>query len=64
MKNNKLIKQAAAISLTLGIIFPAVNHPFNTVAKAADIKAEDVLSSLTAEQRNALNKIEFNEQTG
>ncbi|MFB7141541.1 S8 family serine peptidase [Gottfriedia sp. NPDC056225] len=64
MKNNKLIKQAAAISLTLGMIFPAVNHPFNTVAKAAEIKAEDVLSSLTTEQRNALNKIEYNDQSG
>ncbi|MEH6938078.1 S8 family serine peptidase [Bacillus sp. JJ664] len=64
MKNIKLIKQTAIVSLALGLIFPTANQPFNTLANAAEINAEDVLSSLTTEQRDALHKIELNERSG
>ncbi|WP_088040665.1 S8 family serine peptidase [Bacillus sp. EAC] len=64
MKNSTFSKKLAVFTLTVGLILPTTGRPFNTLASAADIKTDDLLSSLTTEQRNALKQLEVTDRFG
>ncbi|MED3893290.1 S8 family serine peptidase [Peribacillus frigoritolerans] len=64
MKIHSFIKRTAAITLSAGLLLSSANTPFIPYANAANIKAEDVLASLTSEQRKALNKLEMTDNVG
>ncbi|WP_045515054.1 S8 family serine peptidase [Neobacillus niacini] len=64
MKIHSFIKRTAAITLSAGLLLSSANTPFIPYANAANIKAEDVLASLTSEQRKALNQLEMTDNYG
>ncbi|CEG29424.1 S8 family serine peptidase [Bacillus sp. B-jedd] len=64
MKSKSFFKQAAVVTLSVGLILSSTNFNFAPKASAASSKAESILASLTPEQRNALKQLELTEQTG
>ncbi|MET3728208.1 subtilisin family serine protease [Fictibacillus halophilus] len=61
---NTLAKKSAILALSTGLLLsPLSTNSFMSV-KATSIKAEDILSSLTKEQRKALKQLELNNQSG
>ncbi|MGE8203891.1 S8 family serine peptidase [Heyndrickxia sp. NPDC080065] len=64
MKIQSFLKRTAAITLSAGLLFSSAHTPFVTYSNAADLKAEDILSSLTSEQREALKQLEMTDNYG
>lgn len=64
MKSKSFFKQAAVVSLSVGLILSSTNFNFAPKASAASLKTESILASLTPEQRSALKQLELTEQTG
>ncbi|MQR94399.1 S8 family serine peptidase [Fictibacillus phosphorivorans] len=61
---NTLAKKSAILALSTGLLLSPLSTNAFTTVKASSFKAEDILSSLTAEQRQALQQLELNNQTG
>ncbi|MCP3741886.1 S8 family serine peptidase [Rossellomorea sp. BNER] len=64
MKANSFIKKTAAISLSIGLLASPANSVLIPEATATGLKTEDILSSLTVEQRKALKQLELQDHTG
>ncbi|AZU61643.1 S8 family serine peptidase [Neobacillus mesonae] len=64
MKRKTFFKQAAVISLSVGLMLSSMNFTLTPKVTAAGSKAESILASLTPEQRNALKRLELTELTG
>ncbi|UOY94213.1 S8 family serine peptidase [Ectobacillus sp. JY-23] len=61
---NKMAKKTAMLALSTGLLLsPLSTNPF-TAVKATTWKAEDILLSLTLEQRQALHQLQLNNQQG
>ncbi|MFF2876564.1 S8 family serine peptidase [Gottfriedia sp. NPDC057991] len=63
---NRLVKGTAILTLSTGVIFSSfpVKHHTPLVKAAAQTSIEEVLSKLTPEQRQALNKLDATSQEG
>ncbi|WP_179865623.1 MULTISPECIES: S8 family serine peptidase [unclassified Bacillus (in: firmicutes)] len=63
---NRFVKSTAVLALSTGVLFNTipVNHHQPIVKAAAQSSIEEVLSKLTAEQRQALKKLEVTSQEG
>ncbi|MEI4831363.1 S8 family serine peptidase [Bacillus sp. FJAT-53711] len=64
MEFNSFIKKAAVMAFSAGLIISPIHSVLSTKAVAAELKTADILSSLTKEQRKALNQLEVNKPTG
>lgn len=64
MEFNSLIKKAAVMAFSAGLIISPIHSVLSTEAVAAELKTADILSSLTKEQRKALNQLQVNKPTG
>ncbi|QED48137.1 S8 family serine peptidase [Cytobacillus dafuensis] len=64
MEINSLIKKAAAVAFSAGLIISPIHSVLSTEAVAQELKAEDILLSLTKEQREALHQLQLNDHTG
>lgn len=64
MKAKTAVKQTAVLALSTSLLFSPFSMSSNVTAKASSSKAEEILSSLTAEQRQALQQLELNNQEG
>lgn len=61
---NTLAKKSAILALSTGLLLSPLSTNSFTSVKATALKAEDILSSLTKEQRQALKQLELNNQSG
>ncbi|PEK98843.1 S8 family serine peptidase [Bacillus sp. AFS017336] len=64
MDINSLIKKTVVIAFSAGLIVSPIHSVLSSKAAAQELKTEDILSSLTKEQREALNKLQVNKPTG
>ncbi|WP_045518497.1 S8 family serine peptidase [Neobacillus niacini] len=64
MQINSFIKKAAALAFSAGLIISPIHSVLSTEAVAQELKTADILSSLTKEQREALNQLQVNKPTG
>ncbi|MBV7509525.1 protease inhibitor I9 family protein [Bacillus sp. sid0103] len=63
MEFNSLLKKAA-MAFSAGLIISPIHSVLSIEAVAQELKAADILSSLTKEQREALHKLQVNKPTG
>ncbi|WP_088070652.1 S8 family serine peptidase [Gottfriedia luciferensis] len=64
MKTTTLIKHSAVIALSTSLLISPFSTKSYVTAKAATSKAEEILASITPEQRQALNQLQLNDQEG
>ncbi|MFF2446532.1 S8 family serine peptidase [Neobacillus sp. NPDC058068] len=64
MKKKSFFKRSAAITLTAGLLLSPFNPYIAPKATATSFNAEDILASLTPEQRQALNQLEMTDNYG
>jgi len=64
MEINSLIKKAAALAFSAGLIISPIHSVLSTEAMAQEQKTEDILLSLTKEQRKALHQLQVDKPTG
>ncbi|WP_223820952.1 S8 family serine peptidase [Bacillus sp. S3] len=64
MKRKTFRKQAAAITLSAGLLLSSANFIHTPKVSATGFKAENILSSLTPEQRTALKQLELTDRIG
>ena len=64
MKKKSFFKRSAAITLTAGLLLSPFNPYITPKATATSFNAEDILASLTPEQRQALNQLEMTDNYG
>ncbi|WP_088012434.1 S8 family serine peptidase [Gottfriedia acidiceleris] len=64
MKVTTLAKHSAVLALSTSLLISPFSARSYLTAKAATSKAEDILTSITPEQREALKKLELNNQEG
>lgn len=64
MEINSLIKKTAAMAFSAGLIISPIHSVQSTEAATKESKTEDILSSLTKEQREALHQLQLNDHTG
>jgi subtilisin family serine protease len=64
MGMNSLFTKTAVMALSASLLFSPVSSIVLPVAAATELKSEDILSSLTAEQRKALQQLELNNHKG
>ena len=64
MEFNSLIKKVTATAFSAGLIISPFHSTLSTEAIAQELKTGDILSSLTKEQREALNQLQVNKPTG
>ncbi|MBG9452380.1 hypothetical protein ABE67_24290 [Cytobacillus firmus] len=64
MEFHSLFKKTAAMALSASLLMSPVHSVLSADALAAEYKAEDILASLTAEQREALQQLQINNATG
>ncbi|WP_394139670.1 S8 family serine peptidase [Cytobacillus oceanisediminis] len=64
MEFHSLFKKTAVMALSVSLLMSPVHSVLSTDAAAAEYKAEDILASLTAEQRQALHQLQLNNPTG
>lgn len=64
MKKKEFFKRAATITLSAGLVLSSANFIYTPEASAKGFNAEDVLASLTPQQREALNQLELTDKTG
>ncbi|MFG6494811.1 S8 family serine peptidase [Fictibacillus sp. UD] len=60
----KLAKKSVVLALSTGLLLSPLSSNSSKTVNATSWKAEDILSSLTAEQRQALKQLELNNQRG
>jgi hypothetical protein len=65
MEFHSLVKKTAVMALSFSLLMSPVHSVLSTGAAAAEYKAEDILASLTAEQRQeALHQLQLNSHSG
>ncbi|MFY0762382.1 S8 family serine peptidase [Metabacillus dongyingensis] len=64
MRIHSIFKKTAVMALSASILLSPVHSVFSTEAIAKELKTEDILSSLTDEQRQALHQLQLNDHTG
>lgn len=64
MKATTLVKHSAVLALSTGLLISPFSAKSYLTAKAATSKAEEILASITPEQREALKQLELNDQDG
>ncbi|MEH7451077.1 S8 family serine peptidase [Gottfriedia acidiceleris] len=64
MKVTTLAKHSAVLALSTSLLISPFSAKSYITAKAATSKAEEILASITPEQREALNQLELNNQEG
>ncbi|MFK9091953.1 S8 family serine peptidase [Bacillus salipaludis] len=64
MKKKSFIKRSAVLTLTAGLLLSPFNSYFTPKAAATGFNAENILASLTPEQRQALNQLEMTDNYG
>ncbi|MGM0750763.1 MAG: S8 family serine peptidase [Bacillota bacterium] len=64
MNANSIAKRSAVIALSTGLLLSPVNTLSTPNVNATEGKTEDMLSSLTEEQRRALNQLQLNNLEG
>ena len=61
---HSVFTKTAVMALSASLLFSPVSTINTPVANATEFKTEDILSSLTAEQRKALQQLELNDHKG
>ncbi|RBP07902.1 S8 family serine peptidase [Rossellomorea aquimaris] len=64
MNPYSIVKRSAVIALSTGLLLSPVNTLSTPTVTATDLKSEDILASLTEEQRFALKQLELNKLKG
>ncbi|MGG0178467.1 S8 family serine peptidase [Gottfriedia acidiceleris] len=64
MKATTLAKHSAVLALSTGLLISPFSAKSYLTANAATSKAEEILASITPEQREALKQLELNDQDG
>ncbi|MFB7138162.1 S8 family serine peptidase [Gottfriedia sp. NPDC056225] len=64
MKAKTLVKHSAVLALSTSLLISPFSAKSYLTAKAATSKAEEILSSISPEQREALKQLELNDQDG
>ncbi|MEE6451373.1 S8 family serine peptidase [Gottfriedia acidiceleris] len=64
MKATILVKHSAVLALSTSLLISPFSAKSYLTAKAATSKAEEILASITPEQREALKQLELNDQNG
>ncbi|GGI15783.1 S8 family serine peptidase [Gottfriedia solisilvae] len=64
MKATTLVKQTAVLALSTSLLFSTFSTNSYLTAKATSSKAEDILSSITPEQRQALKQLSLSNKKG
>ncbi|SFD18596.1 S8 family serine peptidase [Bacillus sp. UNCCL81] len=64
MKATTLAKHSAVLALSTSLLISPISAKSYLTAKAATSKAEEILASITPEQREALKQLELNDQDG
>ena len=61
--NRKIVKSLSVVALSSSVILGSLGHQ-NLTKAAGTSKVEDILANLTQQQRDALNQLSLNEDTG
>ncbi|KON90437.1 hypothetical protein AF332_26200 [Sporosarcina globispora] len=64
MEFHTFVKKAAVVALSAGLVISPIHSVLSTEAFAKELKAEDILSSLTKEQREALHQLQLDDHSG
>lgn len=64
MNPHSIAKRSAVIALSTGLLLSPVNTLSTPTVTATDLKSEEILASLTGEQRLALKQLELNKLKG
>ncbi|KON88077.1 hypothetical protein AF332_15500 [Sporosarcina globispora] len=64
MEIHSLFKKTAVVALSAGLVISPIHSVLSTEAFAKELKTEDILSSLTKEQREALHQLQLNDHSG
>jgi tRNA uridine 5-carbamoylmethylation protein Kti12 len=59
-----MFKKTAMMAFSASLLLSPIHSVLSTEAAAQEFKAEDILSSLTSEQRLALHQLQLNNHTG